>query len=99
MGGEQTVRSVRADVGGDLDRLRNVIDDLAYHAWKGGASFTFTQVMADWDKNAKTLMQALEEIANMLKGSDVQFSVNEDQSKSLMNQYIGALDGSLGTRR
>ncbi|HEX6683107.1 MAG TPA: WXG100 family type VII secretion target [Candidatus Limnocylindrales bacterium] len=92
--GATKVRSTRADVSGDLDKLRNVIDDLVAHGWHGSASEGFRDVMTSWDNSVKKLMIAMDEIAKLLDKSGASFSMTDHEQKVSIMQtrdYSGAL--------
>jgi WXG100 family type VII secretion target len=92
--GATRVRGTRTEVIGDLAKLRNVIDDLVAHGWHGTAPAEFTQVMSAWDRNANRLTDAMEEIAKLLNDSGAQFSMTDEQQKTMLLQtkdYSGAL--------
>ena len=96
--GATRVRGTRTEVMGDLSKLRNVIDDLVAHGWRGSASVEFTQVMQSWDTNANKLTTAMENIAKLLNDSGAEFSMNDEQQKTMLQQtkdYSGALGSRL----
>jgi ESAT-6 family protein len=92
--GATKVRQVRADVSGDLDKLRNVIDDLVAQGWHGSASEGFAVVMNSWDGSVKKLMVAMDEIAKLLDKSGASFSMTDSEQRTSIMQtrdYSGAL--------
>ncbi len=60
--------TAKQDVDGILQGLRSLVDALI-DSWKGQGSTAFTGVMEIWDTESKDLMDALENIANMLDDS------------------------------
>jgi WXG100 family type VII secretion target len=97
--GATKVRQVRTDVSADLDRLRNIIQDLAQRGWKGAAADGFMVVMTSWDGSVRKLMVAMDEIAKLLDKSNQHFTMTEQerlQSISGVRDYSGALGGARG---
>jgi WXG100 family type VII secretion target len=60
--------TAKQDVDSILQGLRSLVDALI-DTWKGQGSTAFTGVMEVWDTESKDLMDALENIANMLDSS------------------------------
>jgi WXG100 family type VII secretion target len=60
--------NTKQDVDGILQGLRSLVDALV-ESWKGQGSTAFNEVMVIWDTESKDLMDALENIANMLDQS------------------------------
>jgi WXG100 family type VII secretion target len=92
--GASKVREVRADVSGDLDKLRNLVTDLTQQAWKGAAADGFGVVMQSWDGSVRKLMVAMDEIAKLLDKSGHNFSMTDQENKTAMEKvkdYSGAL--------
>jgi WXG100 family type VII secretion target len=87
------VAQVRQDVDGDLAKLRQAIVTLVSEGWQGSASEAFRGTMEQWDANAKKLMQALEQIGNMLKTSAYTFtSVQQEIERSMQAQGVDYSD-------
>ena len=54
--------------------------------------------MQSWDTNANKLTTAMENIAKLLNDSGAEFSMNDDQQKTMLQQtkdYSGALGSRL----
>ncbi|PRY54156.1 WXG100 family type VII secretion target [Glycomyces artemisiae] len=79
--------NTRQDVDGTLSGLKSLCDMLA-SAWTGSGATAFQAVMADWDKEAQDLLDALENIANMLDASAV---ATDDQDSESASDFGGLL--------
>ncbi|MEU6249164.1 WXG100 family type VII secretion target [Glycomyces sp. NPDC047010] len=84
---EDTVRdaavetlNARQDVDGTLASLKSLCDSLAA-SWQGAGAASFQEVMIVWDKEATDLLEALENIANMLDNSATA-TADQDQTSS-----------------
>jgi WXG100 family type VII secretion target len=92
--GASKVRATRQDVSGDLDKLRNVIDDLVASGWHGMASRSFNEVMNSWDTSSKKLLLSMDEIAELLSKTNERFTMTEAEGEQLVQKskdYSGAL--------
>jgi WXG100 family type VII secretion target len=85
------VRNIRTEVDGELAKLGNTVDELA-SAWQGGASRGFQQVMDRWNTDVKKLLQAMDEIANLLDKSADTHQANDDAQQQMLNKFHSALN-------
>ena len=85
------VRAVRGDVDTQLKNLWNVVDDLAM-AWQGQASGGFQKLMERWNQDAKSLLNALDNISTLLDKSGTQHQVNDEQQQQMLDRIHGALN-------
>lgn len=79
--------NARQEVDGTLAGLKSLCDMLA-DAWKGAGAVAFQGVMEQWDKEAQDLLDALENIANMLDASAV---ATDDQDNESASDFSGML--------
>lgn len=82
----------RSDVDGDLTRLRGLVDQLA-GAWRGQAAVGFQNLMQRWDQDTAKLLQALDNIAELLDQSGTQHEVNDQEQQAAMGRIASALNG------
>lgn len=85
------VRSTRSDVDGDLSRLRGMVDQLA-NAWRGQAGVGFQNLMQRWDQDTAKLLNALDNIGELLDQSGTQHEVNDESQQAEMNRIASALN-------
>lgn len=88
----QDVRSARGEVDGDLKALATVVSELQ-SAWQGDASRAYQGVMARWNNDASKLLQALDQIADLLDKSASQHQVNEQEQQGMMARFNTGLNG------
>lgn len=86
------VRSTRADVDGDLSRLRGVVDQLAA-AWSGQAAVSFQTLMQRWNQDTAKLLAALDNIADLLDRSGAQHQATDEAQQQAMGRIQSALNG------
>ena len=86
----QQVGSVNAAVQGELTALRARLEPLA-GAWVGRASLQFTQLMARWDADARSLNDALGAIGTAIQGSAVTYDRHEEAQATTMTSISNAL--------
>lgn len=84
------VLTVNQEVQSELAGLRSSLGPLA-GAWQGQASATFTQLMARWDQDARSLSGALEAIGTAIQGSAAAYQQQEDQQAEGMSAIRSAL--------
>lgn len=70
------VATTNADIQGDLNRLRGIVDEVR-GSWKGQAQSAFDGLMQRWDENAKKLNDALLEISNNIKSNARSFDTTD----------------------
>jgi WXG100 family type VII secretion target len=86
----QHVAAVNQAVQGELTALRGRLEPLA-GAWVGRASAQFTQLMARWDTDARSLNQALAGIGQAIAGSRATYQRHEDDQAAVMTSISNAL--------
>jgi len=60
-------------------------------SWQGSASVQFTQLMQQWQDNAAKVNQALQELADNLRGTDKAMQANEADTEGSFAQILGGL--------
>jgi WXG100 family type VII secretion target len=85
------VRSTRTEVDGQLKTLKGAVDELAV-AWKGQASSGFQQLMMRWGDDATKLLQAMDNIADLLDKSANTHQANDEQQSEMLNRFHSALN-------
>jgi WXG100 family type VII secretion target len=60
------VRSIRDDILCDLKKLQSIVEHDLASAWQGAAASSFQHLMQCWNKNSKTLLQSMSDIADLL---------------------------------
>lgn len=80
------VRTTRSDVDGELNAIRSVCDELAA-GWTGQAASSFQNAMTHWDTNAGKLLNALDEIADMLDGGANEQEAQDDEQAAEFNKF------------
>src|SRR5690606_21448569 len=86
------VRSTRADVDGDLRRLRGVVDQLAA-AWSGQAAVSFQGLMQRWDEDTARALAALDYIADLVDRSAAEQRATDEAQQAAMSRIQSALNG------
>ena len=85
------VRSTRGEVDGELKKLWGVVDDLAI-AWKGSASGGFQELMRRWNEDTASLLQAMDNIADLLDKSGTTHQVTDEEQQQMLNKFHAALN-------
>ena len=88
--GVQAIESTYADLQGHFSRLRGDLSSVA-GAWTGEAALKFQQLMQQWDENATKVNEALQELADKLRGTHQSMEANESDTKSTFSQLLGGL--------
>lgn len=78
--------TAQQDIVGKLSQLRGEMETLA-GGWGGTAAASFGRVMETFDQEGKTLMDALQGIADMLASTGVAIQENEDAQNDAMNKF------------
>jgi WXG100 family type VII secretion target len=86
------VRNIRTEVDGELAKLRSTVEELA-GAWQGRAAAGFQQVITRWDGDVKKLLQAMDQIAELLDKSANTHAANDEQQEQMLNKFHSALNG------
>ncbi|WP_158630357.1 WXG100 family type VII secretion target [Glycomyces terrestris] len=93
----ETVAKAAADtveaklsVDNNLDRLKNLCDDLAA-TWTGQGAAAFTTTMGTWDAKAAKLLDALQDIADALDSSAAAQAEMDAESNSEFSAFDGEL--------
>ena len=84
------VLDVDADVQADLAALRGQLIPLQ-SAWVGDAATAFTELMARWDTDAKSLSEALQAIGEAITGSGRTYAQQEEARSSGLSAIRAAL--------
>lgn len=87
------VDGVNAEVQGELNRIRSVVDGLGGQ-WQGQAKMAFDELMLRWDDAAMRLSQALTEIAESIRDNSSNFDAGEEEGTQSFNNVANAA-GSL----
>ncbi|WP_194201876.1 WXG100 family type VII secretion target [Glycomyces albidus] len=77
----------RQEVDGTLGELRTLCDSLIA-SWQGAGATAFSETMEIWDREAKDLLDALENIANML---DASATATDEQDATSSQGFEGLL--------
>jgi WXG100 family type VII secretion target len=85
------VRSTRSEVDGELRKLWNIIDDLAI-AWQGQASTGFQSLMQRWNEDTAKLLEAMDNIADLLDKSGTAHQVTDEQQQQMLDKFHAALN-------
>jgi WXG100 family type VII secretion target len=85
------VRATRAEVEDQLKQLWDAADELAI-AWKGSASAGFQRLFQRWDEDAKALVKAMNDIADLLDKSGTTHQVNDEQQQQLLDRIHSTLN-------
>jgi WXG100 family type VII secretion target len=87
------VRSTRDEIQGDLNKLESLVQQDLANAWQGTAAKSFHQLMERWHADSKTLMQAMNDIADMLDKSGTQHQTNDENQQQMLDKIHSALNG------
>jgi WXG100 family type VII secretion target len=71
-------RTVGADLGAELDRLRTEACGVLDGAWLGGAADTFDRAWTQWHSGARDLVAALEELAAQVAECERAYAASDD---------------------
>ncbi len=85
------VRTTRSEVDGELKKLWGVVDDLGV-AWRGQASTGFQNLMQRWNDDVKKLLEAMDNIANLLDKTGTAHQVNDEQQQQMLDKFHQALN-------
>lgn len=85
------VRSTRAEVDGQLKTLHGEVDNLAV-AWKGQAGAGFQQLMVRWNEDVAKLLQAMDNIADLLDKTANTHQANDEQQNQMLNKFQSVLN-------
>lgn len=88
--GVQAIESTYADLQGHFSRLEGDLSTIG-SSWQGTASVQFSQLMQQWQENAKKVNQALQELADNLRGTHQAMEANESDTESSFSQLLGGL--------
>ena len=88
--GFAAVESTKADIDSHLKRLEGDLSTIG-SSWQGAASVQFTQLMQQWQDNARKINEALQELADNLRGTHQSMEANEADTKSTFSQLLGGL--------
>ncbi|MFC4942757.1 WXG100 family type VII secretion target [Pseudonocardia sp. GCM10023141] len=84
------VLSVNESVQAELSALRGQLASLQ-GAWRGEAAGTFTQLMVQWDTDARAINEALRGIGEAIQGSAMTYQQHEDQQAGDLSAIRAAL--------
>jgi WXG100 family type VII secretion target len=85
------VRTTRSEVDGELKKLWGVVDDLAV-AWQGQASTGFQSLMSRWNEDVQKLLQAMDNIADLLDKTGTAHQVNDEEQQQMLDKFHSALN-------
>ena len=85
------VRSTRTDVDGQLKSLHGSVEELGA-AWKGQAAAGFQRLMVKWNEDVSKLLQAMDDIADLLDKSGNVHQANDEQQDQMFNQFNSAVN-------
>lgn len=88
--GVQAIESTYADLQGHFSRLEGDLSTIG-SSWQGAASAQFTQLMQQWQENARKVNEALQELADKLRGTHQSMEANESDTESSFSQLLGGL--------
>ncbi|GIG60650.1 hypothetical protein Lfu02_50220 [Longispora fulva] len=94
--GATDVRDVRTEVDGLLGRLKGVVVEDLSGAWKGNAAGAFQTLMQRWDDDARKLLTALSDIADLLDKAGAQHHANEERNTQIVDAIHQALSPHRG---
>ena len=89
----QGVSAIESTYNGLQGHFRRLEGDLSTigSSWQGSASVQFTQLMQQWQDNAAKVNQALQELADNLRGTDKAMQANEADTEGSFAQILGGL--------
>ena len=88
--GVSAIESTYNDLQGHSRRLEGDLSTIG-SSWQGSASVQFTQLMQQWQDNAAKVNQALQELADNLRGTDKAMQANEADTEGSFAQILGGL--------
>ena len=99
--GVQAIESTYADLQGHFSRLEGDLSTIG-SSWQGAASVQFTQLMQQWQdnarkinealqENARKVNEALQELADKLRGTHQSMEAKESDTESSFSQLLGGL--------
>ena len=88
--GVSAIESTYHDLPGHFRRLEGDLSTIG-SSWQGSASVQFTQLMQQWQDNAAKVNQALQELADNLRGTDKAMQANEADTEGSFAQILGGL--------
>ena len=87
------VRSTRDDIKGDLHKLESLVQQDLGSAWQGVAAGSFQQLMLRWNDDSKTLLKAMDDIADLLDKSGNNHQVNDENQQHMLDKIHSTLNG------
>ena len=88
--GVSAIESTYNDLQGHFRRLEGDLSTIG-SSWQGAASVQFSSLMAQWQENAAKVNQALQELADNLRGTDKAMQANEADTEGSFAQILGGL--------
>lgn len=88
--GVSAIEGTYNDLQGHFRRLEGDLSTIG-SSWQGSASVQFTQLMQQWQDNAAKVNQALQELADNLRGTDKAMQANEADTEGSFAQILGGL--------
>jgi WXG100 family type VII secretion target len=89
-GAAQKVDAVNQRIQGQLKQLKTQVENTRSE-WNGPAAARFTTLMAAWDKDTTQLNNALQEIANRLRGNRTAYAQAEQAIGGSMSKIESRL--------
>ena len=88
--GVSAIEGTYNDLQGHFRRLEGDLSTIG-SSWQGSASVQFTQLMQQWQDNAAKVNEALQELADNLRGTDKAMQANEADTEGSFAQILGGL--------
>ena len=88
--GVSAIESTYNALQGHFRRLEGDLSTIG-SSWQGSASVQFTQLMQQWQDNAAKVNEALQELADNLRGTDKAMQANEADTEGSFAQILGGL--------
>jgi WXG100 family type VII secretion target len=88
------LRAAEGDITTHLGTVRGAAQTLG-SAWTGQAASAFTNLITRWDNDAKQLVQAMSDIADLLDKAGKSHSMNDQASMDMLNRMDSSVDNIL----
>ncbi len=87
------VRAARGDVSVDVGRVAGEVGQALEGGWQGAAGTACQTLLRRWTEDAQRVVNALDNIADMLDKSGTAHAAADDQSNSAVNNITAGLGG------
>ena len=88
--GYDKVESIKAYIDGHIARLEGDLSTIGDN-WKGDAAAQFQQLMTQWHENADKLNNALQDLADNLRGTDASMAHTESDAQSSISAILAGM--------